>query len=34
MTCIAPHAPVDEVRFQWKPDSIQATARTRDGLTP
>ena len=34
ITCITPQAPVDEVTFQWKPDSIHATARTSRTLTP
>jgi hypothetical protein len=34
ITCITPLAPAEETTFGWFPDSIQASARTRLGLTP
>ena len=34
ITCIGPHAPVDEVTFVWNPDSCHASARARLAGTP
>ena len=34
MICMTPQALADDVRFVWKPDSIQASAFTSAGSTP